>query len=100
MGAALVHPAPGLPVLPAAAAGGIDLHAAGIRQTSPASSPTPLPLEVLITLRLRGYLAPVFLVLPPGMAAAFIGVQLAVFGLYMGSAFAPNHKGMPIVPRG
>ena len=26
-------------------------------------------------------------------------VRQAVFGLYMGSAFAPNHKGMPVVPR-
>ena len=32
------------------------------------------------------------------MAAAFLGVQLAVFGFYMGFSFAPNHMGMPIVP--
>jgi fatty acid desaturase len=25
-------------------------------------------------------------------------VQLGVFGFYMGASFAPNHKGMPIVP--
>jgi fatty acid desaturase len=31
------------------------------------------------------------------MAFAFIGVQLAVFGVYMGASFAPNHKGMPVV---
>jgi fatty acid desaturase len=36
--------------------------------------------------------------LPVGMAFAFIGVQLAVFGVYMGASFAPNHKGMPILP--
>ena len=35
--------------------------------------------------------------LPPGKAAAFLAVQLAVFGLYMGSSFAPNHIGMPLV---
>ena len=45
------------------------------------------------------YLTAVFLVLPLGMAFAFLGVQLAVFGLYMGASFAPNHIGMPIVPR-
>ena len=33
------------------------------------------------------------------MAFAFIGVQLGVFGLYMGASFAPNHKGMPIIGR-
>jgi len=36
-------------------------------------------------------------VLPPEKAVAFLAVQLAVFGLYMGSAFAPNHIGMPLV---
>jgi fatty acid desaturase len=45
------------------------------------------------------YLAIVFWLLPVGMAFAFLGVQLAVFGLYMGASFAPNHVGMPIVPR-
>jgi fatty acid desaturase len=39
----------------------------------------------------------VFLVLPPGKAVAFLALQLAVFGLYMGSSFAPNHIGMPLV---
>ena len=34
------------------------------------------------------------------MAFAFLGVQLAVFGVYMGASFAPNHKGMPIIAEG
>ncbi len=38
--------------------------------------------------------------LPPGKAAAFLAVQLAVFGVCLGGSFAPNHKGMPIVERG
>jgi fatty acid desaturase len=29
-----------------------------------------------------------------------LAVQLAVFGVYMGASFAPNHKGMPIIDRG
>lgn len=44
-------------------------------------------------------LVPVFLMLPLGMAFAFIGVHMAVFGVYMGGAFAPNHTGMPIVDK-
>jgi fatty acid desaturase len=44
------------------------------------------------------YLSVVFYFLPLGMAFAFLGVQLAIFGLYMGSSFAPNHVGMPILP--
>jgi len=45
------------------------------------------------------YLSLVFWLMPPWVALAFLGVQLAVFGVYMGAAFAPNHKGMPILPR-
>jgi fatty acid desaturase len=40
-----------------------------------------------------------FLHLPPGIAAAFFGVHLAVFGVLLGGSFAPNHKGMPLVPK-
>ena len=53
----------------------------------------------LIAVRLAAYIAVLFLMLPMGMAFAFLGVQLAVFGVYMGASFAPNHKGMPIIPR-
>nr|WP_062525287.1 acyl-CoA desaturase [Demequina rhizosphaerae] len=52
-----------------------------------------------IALHFGLYLVPVFLVLPLGMAFAFVGVQMAVFGVYMGASFAPNHKGMAIVGR-
>ncbi|WP_244296450.1 fatty acid desaturase family protein [Paenarthrobacter nitroguajacolicus] len=52
----------------------------------------------LLGLRFGTYLGLLFMVLSPGVAAAFIGVQVAVFGLYMGGTFAPNHKGMPILP--
>ncbi len=52
----------------------------------------------LLLTRVIGYLTLVFWVLPLGMGLAFVGVQLAVFGFAMGACFAPNHKGMPIVP--
>ncbi|MDL5351647.1 acyl-CoA desaturase [Microbacterium sp. zg-YB36] len=42
---------------------------------------------------------PLFIFLPVGMALAFMGVQLAVFGVYMGASFAPNHKGMPVIDK-
>ncbi len=54
----------------------------------------------IITLRFALILVPVFMMLPLGMAFAFMGVQMAVFGVYMGAAFAPNHKGMPIIEPG
>jgi fatty acid desaturase len=53
----------------------------------------------IIAVRLVAFVAALFLLLPPLMALAFIGVQLALFGLLLGGSFAPNHKGMPIVPK-
>ncbi len=53
-----------------------------------------------IALHFGLYLVPVFLMLPLGTAFAFVGVQMAVFGVYMGASFAPNHKGMTLVPEG
>jgi fatty acid desaturase len=55
-----------------------------------------LELVFFIT-RMALYLGVVFWLMPVGVAFAFLGVQLAVFGLYMGASFAPNHKGMPIL---
>ncbi|NWL09997.1 acyl-CoA desaturase [Paenarthrobacter nitroguajacolicus] len=52
----------------------------------------------LLGVRFGAYIGLLFFVLSPGVATAFIGVQVAVFGLYMGGTFAPNHKGMPILP--
>lgn len=51
----------------------------------------------LLALRFAVFVAPVFVFLPLGLAFAFLGVQLAVFGVYMGASFAPNHKGMPVI---
>nr|WP_260855921.1 acyl-CoA desaturase [Curtobacterium sp. 9128] len=52
---------------------------------------------VLLVARFAIYLTVVFRFLPLGMACAFLGVQLAVFGVMMGASFAPNHKGMPTI---
>jgi fatty acid desaturase len=51
-----------------------------------------------IAVRLGGYIVVLLLVLPPSKAAAFFGVQMGLFGLLLGGAFAPNHIGMHIVP--
>ena len=52
----------------------------------------------LMSVRLLGYPALLFIFLPAGKAAAFIGIQAAVTGLYLGAAFAASHIGMPILP--
>jgi fatty acid desaturase len=41
------------------------------------------------------YFTTLFLVLSPLQALAFIVVHQALFGVYLGMTFAPNHKGMP-----
>jgi fatty acid desaturase len=43
------------------------------------------------------YLTVVFWFLSPLKAVVFIVIQQAVFSVYLGCSFAPNHKGMPIV---
>ncbi|WP_414169327.1 fatty acid desaturase family protein [Streptoverticillium reticulum] len=50
---------------------------------------------VLLCVHLAGYLGVLFLVLPPGKAVVFLLVHQGLFGVYLGCAFAPNHKGMP-----
>ena len=78
---------------------GINLHVTSIRSLFERRPVSGRVLELTtIALRISLYVAVVFWVLPLGMAFAFLGVQLAVFGVYMGASFAPNHKGMPIVP--
>jgi fatty acid desaturase len=54
----------------------------------------------LIALHVALYLTVVLLVLSPLKALAFIVVQQAVFSVYLGFSFAPNHKGMPIIETG
>jgi fatty acid desaturase len=83
---------------------GLNLHVTSVKSTlrgGPAreGGRRAQVLElVTIALRLALYVAVVVWFLPLGLAAAFLGVQLAVFGVYMGASFAPNHKGMAIVP--
>jgi fatty acid desaturase len=51
----------------------------------------------LIMLHAALYLTVVLWVLSPLKALAFAAIQQAVFSLYLGISFAPNHKGMPII---
>lgn len=79
---------------------GINLHFLSVRHLASRGPVKGRWIEIgLIALRFALFLTPLFLLLPLGMAFAFLGVQLAVFGLYMGATFAPNHKGMPVIAR-
>lgn len=52
---------------------------------------------LLLVIHVVGYLTAVFLVLSPVKAIVFVLLQQALFGLYLGLSFAPNHKGMPML---
>ena len=51
----------------------------------------------LIAAHFALYIVPLALFFPWYLALAFVGVQMAVFGVYMGASFAPNHKGMALL---
>ncbi|HIF43721.1 MAG TPA: acyl-CoA desaturase, partial [Dehalococcoidia bacterium] len=57
----------------------------------------PITEPILVVSGLVAYLAVIFFFLGPWYGAAFIAVHRALGGIYMGSVFAPNHKGMPIL---
>lgn len=78
---------------------GLSLHASSVRRVFSREPLRRRGVEIaFLAVRIGGYLALVFLVLSPGIAAVFLAVQLGLFGVYMGMSFAPNHKGMPLVP--
>ncbi|MET4783693.1 acyl-CoA desaturase [Glaciihabitans sp. UYNi722] len=78
---------------------GINLHRHGLQTVFGRGKVDKRWVEIsMISTRLAAYITAIFLFLPLGMGFAFLGVQLAVFGVYMGASFAPNHKGMPVLP--
>lgn len=78
---------------------GLSLHVSGVRRAVSRTRVERRWLELsLLSLRLTSYLTLVLFILPPGKAAVFIVIQVGLFGIYLGAAFAPNHIGMPLVP--
>ncbi|GAA2242099.1 acyl-CoA desaturase [Rarobacter faecitabidus] len=77
---------------------GLNLHVQGLKHLLVEPNVKGRWSELaMIAARFILVLGPIFWFLPLGLAFAFLGVQLAVFGVYMGASFAPNHKGMPII---
>jgi fatty acid desaturase len=74
---------------------GFNLHVSSVRALRERHMKQRLLEGLLLFTHIGGYLAALFLLLPPGMAVAFLFLHQAVFGVYLGSIFAPNHKGMP-----
>ncbi|RZQ63839.1 fatty acid desaturase family protein [Amycolatopsis suaedae] len=74
---------------------GLNLHVSGIRAVLKGETKARRIEGALLTAHVVGYLTTVFLVLSPGLAVLFVVVHQALWGVYMGCSFAPNHKGMP-----
>jgi fatty acid desaturase len=80
---------------------GVGLHASSLRYLLRRDASRLERIEsAVVILRIGLYVAALYMLLPAGKASAFLGLQLAVFGVCLGAAFAPNHKGMPLVPAG
>src|SRR3954453_12786312 len=80
---------------------GLNLHVASARFLLGEPTRRYWWLErALFVVHVAAYLGALLIVLDPGKAVAFLAVHQAVFGLYMGCSFAPNHKGMPTIPYG
>jgi fatty acid desaturase len=77
---------------------GFSLHASSFREMTRRGCKNRAWESALLGVHTVAYLTAVFLVLSPVKAIAFIAVQQGLFGFYLGISFAPNHKGMPVLP--
>ncbi|MDQ2624443.1 MAG: acyl-CoA desaturase [Actinomycetota bacterium] len=78
---------------------GLNLHITSVRSLIGRDMTAAKTREVLVILtRVSIYVGVVIWALGWGLGLAFIAVQMGVFGFYMGASFAPNHKGMKILP--
>jgi fatty acid desaturase len=78
----------------------VGLHVLGINRLLRQRDRASAVEASLIVLHAALYLTVVLWVLSPLKALAFVAVQQAVFSVYLGISFAPNHKGMPIIESG
>jgi fatty acid desaturase len=76
---------------------GLALHVASIRILARRRNRAAAFEGLLLAAHAALYLGVVFWLLSPTRALAFIAIQQALFGLYLGCTFAPNHKGMAML---
>ncbi|MGP4013525.1 fatty acid desaturase family protein [Streptomyces sp. 4N124] len=79
---------------------GLNLSLSSFRALRHPSMKRPVLEGILLVVHFVLYFGPLFAVLSPGKALAFIAVHQGLFGIYLGSVFAPNHKGMPMIEEG
>ncbi|WP_410653438.1 fatty acid desaturase family protein [Amycolatopsis sp. cmx-4-54] len=76
---------------------GLNLHFSGIRAVAKPGLRRRGLEAALLMAHFVLYFSALLVVLSPGKALVFFIVHKALWGVYMGSIFAPNHKGMPIL---
>jgi fatty acid desaturase len=76
----------------------LSMHVLSVRTVAAPRCRHRIREASLLAAHFAAYLSAVFLVLPPARAAVFILVQQCLLGFYLGCSFAPNHKGMPVLP--
>jgi fatty acid desaturase len=74
---------------------GIDLKVSSVKAIRAGIVKRPGLESALLIAHFVAYLSALFIVLSPLQAVAFVLVHQALFGVYLGMTFAPNHKGMP-----
>jgi fatty acid desaturase len=77
-----------------------NLHVAGMRALRERPAKARLWEVTLLVLHFGVYFGFLFAVLSPGQAVLFALIHQGLYGLNLGSAFAPNHKGMEMPPAG
>jgi fatty acid desaturase len=86
--------------IPILALAGLDLHVSALKAIFGGEKVAHRKQEaVLVLVRLIGFPTLVFLLLGPVLGLAFMAVQFASFGIYMGGTFALNHTGMKVIER-
>jgi fatty acid desaturase len=73
----------------------INLHVGSVRMLI-ARPKGRLVESVLLLVHVALCSTVLLIVMSPLHALAFVGVQQTLLGVYLGSSFAPNHKGMPV----
>jgi fatty acid desaturase len=73
------------------------MHVLGIQRLARRRDRASAVEASLLVLHAALYLTVVLWALSPLKALAFVAVQQAVFSVYLGISFAPNHKGMPVI---
>ncbi|MEU6556634.1 acyl-CoA desaturase [Streptomyces sp. NPDC046915] len=79
---------------------GFNLSVGSFRALSTPAVKRPVLEGTLLVAHFVVYFGAVFTALSPGKACAFVAVHMGLFGIYLGSVFAPNHKGMLMVTEG